>query len=455
MKTIETPSAVARAAAGKALRERAPRAAHGAWEPAADRTDPLAILAGIAAERLRYLIPLRDERMSESPFTFYRGAAGVMAADLAATPRTGLTVRACGDAHCLNFGGFATPERRVIFDVVDFDETAPGPWEWDLKRLVTSFILAGRHAGLKERFSRDAALAAAESYRTRIRDLGAMPALDVFYTRLDALKILDEAVSDDARRRRKRIADEAATSPSYALYEKYTEEVDGQRRFIERKPDLFHSQETDRVGFDVATILEQYAATLPEPVRFLLSRYVLVDHAIKVVGVGSVGTRCAIALYMADDNDPLILQIKEAVPSVLEATFPLPTPMPAGERVVSGQRFMQSASDVFLGWGSSGEHDFYVRQFKDMKASANLDGVTSRDLREYARYCGWALAAAHARSGDAAAIGGYIGAGDAFDRALLAFGLAYAEQTEADWKRFRASLSADERTSANDDAAAA
>ncbi len=378
--------------------------------------------------------------MRESPFTFYRGAAGIMAADLAATPRTGLTVQCCGDAHALNFGGFATPERRLIFDVVDFDETAPGPWEWDLKRLVTSFVLAARDRRLRERDGRIAAIAAARAYRTRLRDLATLPALDVFYTRLDATKILDEAMSAATQRRRKRIADESATETIHAVFEKFTEEVDGRRRFIEREPDLFHSRETDRPGFAIEEILEGYVTTLSPEMRFLLGRYVLVDHAIKVVGVGSVGTRCAIALCMADDHDPLILQVKEAVPSVLETVFPLPVSMSAGERVVRGQRLMQSASDAFLGWGSSGSHDFYVRQFKDMKASANLADATAADLQEYAQYCGWALAAAHARSGDAAAIAGYIGRSDAFDRALLGFAIAYAEQSERDYAAFCASL---------------
>jgi uncharacterized protein (DUF2252 family) len=438
MKTLEMTSTAARAAAGKALRERVPRAAHGTWTPAADRRDPNAILAEVAAGRLPYLIPLRNERMAESPFTFYRGAAAVMAADLATTEASGLMVQACGDAHCLNFGGFATAERRVIFDVVDFDETAPGPWEWDVKRMITSFILAGRSCDHKERQNRIAALASVEAYRTRMRELAAMSALDVWYTRLDANAILDEARTAEMRLRRKRIAEESTTATIMSVFRKFTEETDGRRQFIERAPDLFHSTETDRPGFDVEEILAHYLTTLTPELQFLMSRYILVDHAIKVVGVGSVGTRCAIALYMADDHDPLILQIKEAVPSVLECAFPLPEPMPAGRRVVHGQRMMQAASDAFLGWGSSGTHDFYVRQFKDMKASANLDGASPADLCEYAEYCGWALAAAHARSGDAAAIAGYIGRGDAFDRALLAFALTYAELTEADYTRFTA-----------------
>jgi len=428
--------AAARGAAGKALRREVPRASHAVWTPAPDR-DPLGLLDRVSRGRLPQLLPLRDERMEETPFTFFRGSAIIMAADLASTPRSGLMVQACGDAHCLNFGGFATPERNLIFDLNDFDETLPGPWEWDVKRLVTSVLLAGRQNGFKERDCEIAALSACEGYRTRMNELALKPALDVFYARLDAENILRAARNAAARRRRDRIADEAATASVHAAVERFTEVVDGRRRFKDDPPILFHSAETDRAGFDLEAIFVDYAETLAPDVRALFDRYILIDHAIKVVGVGSVGTRCGVGLFAADDGDQLILQVKEARRSVLEPYAEKSTFANQGERVVRGQRLMQAASDVFLGWASSGEHDFYVRQFKDMKASADLEAADRYQLREYAHWCAWALATAHARSGDAAAIAGYIGRRTTLDRALLAFANTYAEQVEQDHAAFR------------------
>ena len=438
---METPGARARAHLehGRALRENFPRSSHADWTPQLDR-DPLAMLETAAKGRLPHLVPLRNSRMVESPFTFFRGSAVIMAADLAKTPVSGLRVQACGDAHCLNFGGFATPERNLIFDVNDFDETLPGPWEWDVKRLATSMVLAARQLGLKKRESATAAVAAVAAYRERMRELAFMPALDVFYQKLDAAKILDAARSTAVRRRRGRIADNAATTSVRAAVEKLTEIVAGKRRFIEDPPLLVHSNVTERSGFHVEEILVAYAQTLDPDVRVLFDRYELIDQAIKVVGVGSVGTRCAIALMSADDNDSMILQIKEAGPSVLEAYLSKSEYENHGERVVRGQRFMQSASDALLGWASSGEHDFYVRQFKDMKVSAKLDGADIYQLREYASYCAYALASAHARSGEDDAIAGYIGKGDTFDRAIVTFAMNYADQAEADHAQFVAAI---------------
>jgi uncharacterized protein (DUF2252 family) len=429
-------SAAARAEAGKELRKAIPRRRHGEWFPAPDRADPLELLSDVAQGRLPFLMPLRNTRMQDTPFTFYRGSAAIMAADLAGSPHIGLPVQACGDAHCLNFGGFATPERNVIFDLNDFDETLPGPWEWDLKRLVTSFVLAARAIGLRRRDAEKTALVAAYEYRMKMRELAAMPALDVWYSRLHARKILDEAKGTAARNERSRIVSDASTSSIHAALEKFTEVSGGSRRLIEREPDLFHSPETETTGFDVPQILQAYAATLSPDVRVLFERYRLVDHAIKVVGVGSVGTRCALALYMADDHDPLLLQIKEARPSVLERYLEPSVFANAGERVVRGQRLMQAASDIFLGWAASGPYHFYVRQFRDMKASANIEGAKGSELADYARYCAWALAAAHARSGDAATIAGYLGSKPAMDRALLAFALCYVDVVESDYARF-------------------
>lgn len=437
-----TTSAATRAAAGKALRGKTPRISHGVWVPPPDR-DPLALLAASEADRLKQLLPLRDERMEQTPFTFFRGSAVVMAADLANSPVSGLMVQAGGDAHCLNFGGFATPERNLIFDLNDFDETYPGPWEWDLKRLVTSLLLAARNNGFKERSCEIAALTAAESYRLAINELAQRPALDVFYARLDATQILDAARNVSVRERRDRIANEAATASVHAAVERFTEIADGVRRFKEEPPVLYHSSETDRVGFDIEDIFTQYAQTLGPDVSALFDRYALLDHAIKVVGVGSVGTRCGVGLFSAGDDDMLILQVKEARESVLARYLENKVAYPnQGERVVRGQRLMQAASDVFLGWASSGDHDFYVRQFKDMKASAHLETADQYQLREYAHWCAWALATAHARSGDAAAIAGYVGRRNTLDRALLAFAVAYAEQVAKDHAAFTAAVKA-------------
>jgi uncharacterized protein (DUF2252 family) len=438
MKTFSTSSARARAEAGKALRARVSRSSHANVLQAPDRADSAVLLDDVAKRRLQYLVPLRDERMADTPFTYFRGAAVVMASDLASTPATGITVQACGDAHCLNFGGFASPERNVLFDVNDFDETLPGPWEWDLKRLVTSIVIAGQGNGLRKSATRLAALATAQAYRVQMRSLAAMPALDVWYVKFDAARILAEAKTAQARKRRTKITEQVATDSIREAVDKLTDGTGTARRFRENPPLLFHSSETEKKGFDVEHILAEYRNTLVPEMRYLLARYALIDYAIKVVGVGSVGTRCAIALFAADDHDPLLLQIKEAVPSVLEPYLAPSIYANHGERVVRGQRLMQAASDAFLGWASSGQHDFYVRQFKDMKSSANLDNVDYGQLTFYGRYCAFALAAGHARSGDAAGIAGYLGNGDAMDRALLDFAETYAEQNERDHRHFLA-----------------
>lgn len=437
-KTIATE----RADLGQSRRHDAPRKSHAAFEPQARTFDPVELLKSVTEQRLQYLVPLRDARMVDTPFTYFRGAAVVMAADLAGTPNSGLRVQACGDAHCLNFGGFASPERNLLFDVNDFDETLPGPWEWDLKRLVTSIVIAGQDNGLKKRGVRDAARATARAYRYRMYELAALPALDVWYMRLDATRILNEAKNFAARKRRTKLAEQVATDSIRAAVEKLTEGAGRDRRFKDDPPVQFHSPETDERGFDVPHILAEYRKTLAPDIRALLDRYTLIDHAVRVVGVGSVGTRCALALFAADDHDPLLLQIKQATPSVLAAYAGPSEYANEGERVVRGQRLMQAASDAFLGWSSSGDFDFYVRQFKDMKASANLDNVDRGQLRVYGRYCAFALAAAHARSGDAAAIAGYMGRSDVFDRAVVDFGEAYATQNALDYEHFRADVPA-------------
>ena len=338
-------NAQARAAAGKALRFDVRREHQGAVSFDHDRADLNVLLAHVAEKRLHFLVPLRNARMAQTPFTFFRGAAVVMAADLARTATTGLRVQACGDAHCLNFGGYASPERRLLFDVNDFDETLPGPWEWDLKRLVTSIVIAGRTNALRKREVRGAALAVAQAYRARMQQFAGLSALDVWYARLDAARILGEATSVAARRARSKIAEQVATDSILDAVNKITTGTGMNRRFIDDPPNLFHSSRTDAHGFDVEHIIAQYKSTLSGEIRFLLDRHRAIDDAIKVIGVGSVGTRCAIVLLAADDEDVLLLQIKEAVASVLETHLPQSVYPHHGERVVRGQRLMQRSAN--------------------------------------------------------------------------------------------------------------
>ena len=436
--TAAGPGAGARekGAAGKALRATVPRSSHAGWSPARGRADPVAVIQAQNAGRLRRLVPIRLARMAESVFGFYRGAVAVMAGDLAHTPVSGLNVQLAGDAHCMNFGGFATPERNLLFDLNDFDETMPGPWEWDLKRLVTSIIMAARHNAFSRRDANVAALAAAQAYRARMQELAAATALEAWYVKLDATRILAAARSAGTRRRRGRIRDEAATGSVRAAVNKFTHVVGGARRFLDDPPLMYHSAATDDDDFDAAEIVGTYAWNLPHDVQVLLARYTLLDVAVKVVGVGSVGTRCAVALFGADDDDAFILQIKEALPSVLTAHLGPSEFENHGERVVRGQRVMQAATDVFLGWALSGERCYYVRQFRDKKTAADLEAMDAYQLREYAHYCAWALAGAHARSGDPAAIAGYAGKSSTLDKALLEFAIDYADQTERDYARF-------------------
>jgi len=420
---------------GKSLRDRVPRSSHGDWSVAPDRADPLEMLEHASIGRIEHLIPIRNERMSASAFAFYRGTAVIMAADLATSPTTGLTVQACGDAHCMNFGAFATPERRLIFDVNDFDETLLAPWEWDIKRLAASLVLAARNRKCKASEARAAVAAAVEEYRTRMAGYAKETILDVWYSRIDTDEVIYSSEDAD-RKRRERMAAEARENSGAAAIEKFTEVVDGKRRIKLDPPLIYHAEGEEEGEFNLPAILESYAKTLRSDVRVLFSRYTLVDHAIKVVGVGSVGTRCAIALFVAGDDDAMLLQIKEAGPSVLEVHLDPSGFSTHGERVVRGQRIMQFASDIFLGWGTSGTHDFYIRQLKDMKASVEIDAMDADQITEYGRYCAWALASAHARSGDPVAIAGYLGKSDVFDRAIVSFAVTYADQAERDYAAF-------------------
>ena len=417
---------------GKSLRERLPRSDHAIWQPPAAGREPIEIIEASNQGRLQELIPIRYGRMLRSPFTFLRGSAALMAYDLATTPKTDIIVQACGDCHLLNFGFFATPERNLVFDINDFDETLPAPWEWDLKRLVVSFVIAGRDSDLSDRESKAAAIDCARSYREHLREYSRLSPLEVWYTRIGVEQVLEMAPDEKTRKIREQMMTKARERIIEHLYPKIVTQSGGRNRFVDQPPILYHVNEPDWETL-VREGLEDYRQSLPEERRVLFDRYQLEDFALKVVGIGSVGTRCYIALLFSEDNHPLILQVKEACPSVLEPYTAKSQYENQGQRVVTGQRLMQSSSDIFLGWtqGRRG-NNFYLRQLRDMKFSLPIEGVSAVQLQRYAEFCGWTLARAHAKSGDAATISGYLGKGDQFDLAMGEFAIAYAEQTEQD-----------------------
>ncbi len=417
---------------GKSLRERLPRSRHAIWQPPAAGREPIEIIEASNQGRLQELIPIRYGRMLRSPFTFLRGSAALMAYDLATTPKTDIIVQACGDCHLLNFGFFATPERNLVFDINDFDETLPAPWEWDLKRLVVSFVIAGRDSDLSDQESKAAAIDCARSYREHLREYSRLSPLEVWYTRIGVEQVLEMAPDEKTRKIREQMMAKARERIIEHLYPKIVTQSGGRNRFVDQPPILYHVNEPDWETL-VREGLEDYRQSLPEERRVLFDRYQLEDFALKVVGIGSVGTRCYIALLFSEDNHPLILQVKEACPSVLEPYTAKSQYENQGQRVVTGQRLMQSSSDIFLGWtqGRRG-NNFYLRQLRDMKFSLPIEGVSAVQLQRYAEFCGWTLARAHAKSGDAATISGYLGKGDQFDLAMGEFAIAYAEQTEQD-----------------------
>jgi uncharacterized protein (DUF2252 family) len=421
-----------RRAAGKALRDKVPRAAYGSWTDGANRRDPVEILERCNRGRLRDLIPIRYGRMLRNPFAFLRGSPTLMAYDLACTPVTRLQVQACGDCHLLNFGLFATPERNLIFDINDFDETLRAPWEWDLKRLTTSFVVAARLNGISDRRSRDAVIACGRSYRQHMREFSEMSPLEIWYYRISIDDLIGSAPDSNSRNRLEKMAAKARTRVGENLFPTITEQEDGQHRFVERPPVMTRitdesSRERVREG------IENYRTSLPDDRCFLFDRFRLEDFALRVVGIGSVATRCFVGLFFCDDKNPLLLQVKEARQSVLEPYAGKSPFENHGKRVVVGQRLMQAASDIFLGWvRASNGHDFYVRQLRDMKLSLPIEGLTAGQLESYAEICGWTLARAHATSGDAAMISGYLGGGDKSEVAMADFALAYADQTERD-----------------------
>ncbi len=435
-----------RAEAGKAARAAVPRSAHGAWQPSA-RRDPLAVLALQATTRMPDLVPIRYGRMAASPFAFYRGAAAVMAADLADCPRTALEVQLCGDAHLVNFGGFASPERDMVFDVNDFDETLPGPFEWDLKRLGASFEVAGRARGMTSTERAAVVMAGSRGYREAMRSFAGMHTLDIWYSKMDTTDIMNrwgkEAGAAVVRNFQRTVA-KAKSKDRLKASAKLTRIVDGEPQFISDPPLLVPANEV--FGVDQGQLFEEtvhrslrsYRHSLQGDLRHLLEQYRFVELARKVVGVGSVGTRCWLALMVGrDDGDPFFLQVKEAEASVLEPFVHKSNYQNHGQRVVEGQRLMQAASDIFLGWdrtaGIDGlDHDYYFRQLWDWKASADPDTMEPAMFRIYAQMCAWTLARAHARSGDAIAISAYLGTGDQFDRALSSFAADYADQNDRD-----------------------
>jgi uncharacterized protein (DUF2252 family) len=440
-----------RVARGKAARAQVPRSSHAVFDPPSDRPDPIALLEEQAKSRVPELVPVRWGRMVVSPFTFYRGAALPMASDLAMTPVSGLAVQACGDAHLSNFGLFGSAERRLVFDVNDFDETLPGPWEWDVKRLAASLEVAARGNGFSGKQRRDIALAAVGQYRQAIRSFAGMTNLDLWYAHLDMDELRAQFDSQLHPRQRnymdKGLA-KARTRDSMQEVAKLTRMVDGRPRIISDPPllvpiDELMTADVDRASLEslMVGLIAKYRRTLETDRRYLLEQFQFADMARKVVGVGSVGTRCWIVLMLGrDESDPLFLQVKEAEASVLSRFVGASKYANQGQRVVAGQRLMQASSDIFLGWQHIGagmdeqSRDFYVRQLRDWKFSVEIENLIPAGLRVYGAVCGWTLARAHARSGDRIAIAAYLGNSDVFDRAIADFAAAYADQNERDYK---------------------
>jgi uncharacterized protein (DUF2252 family) len=449
-----------RVARGRAARGTAPRSSHGRWAPAPDRPDPIALLEEQGESRVPHLVPIRYGRMLVSPFTFYRGAALIMAADLAATPVSGVTVQLCGDAHLSNFGLFGTPERQLIFDINDFDETLPGPWEWDVKRLAASFEIMGRDRGFSPADRRAVVMAGVAEYRNRMRQAAGMATLGAWYDQLEAGVLLNlvrqetrvKRVSKREARAFERDVKQAHTRDSTRVFAKRADKVEGELRIVADPPVIVPIEDIIVPGSEwensevlIKKLLSSYRRTLGHH-HHPIEEFRYVHTAYKMVGVGSVGTRCYIMLMLGrDHNDPLFLQTKEAQASVLERFAGKSTYRNHGERVVAGQRLMQAATDIFLGWvrikGLDGvTRDYYVRQFHDWKGGADLDNLLVPGATLYARVCGATLARAHARWGDRIAVASYLGRGQAFDRAIADFSAAYADQNERDYAAFAAAV---------------
>ena len=466
---VEHPSVEERRAKGKEARKRTPPSGHAGWAPAAERPDPVGLLKEQDATREEDLVPVRHGRMMVSPFTFFRGAAKIMAADLKDTPRAGLTVQLCGDAHLSNFGMFASPERRLLFDLNDFDETLPGPFEYDVKRMSASFTIAARNNGFSKSEAREATLASVRAYRTTMSEFAEMSTMEIWYAHLSEETLLatmnsmaaakkgksqkkkatrDDAVTKGQEKSARKQLEKARTRDSLQALSKLGELVDGRYRIVSQPPIVIPARELELTAYGISadevqhTIREQfraYRATLQDDRRHLLEKFQVIDAARKVVGVGSVGTRAFIVLLQGrDQQDPLFLQVKEATASVLEDHLPKSRYKQPGERVVQGQRMMQAASDIYLGWTKGVQENRYLywRQLRDMKGSAEVEVMQPNALAFYARACGWTLARAHARSGDPIAITAYLGKNDAFDQSVTDFSERYADRNDQDYQAF-------------------
>lgn len=425
---------------GATIRKTVPRSSHQEWSPAADREDPIAILIETSIGRIESLLPIRYSRMLESPFAFFRGAAAIMAADLAHTPSTGLQLQLCGDCHLMNFGGFATPERKLVFDINDFDETFQGPWEWDLKRLAVSFAIAGKWRKFATKDCREFAWHVADSYKRHMLEYSKLSALQIWYADIDLAELIelgkDEELKEFQQKRIKKAAESTAHEKEFA---KMTY-LDGVRAKIKDEPPLIYhltGEEGNYTLREAKIIHKRYVESLPEDKQVLLSRYSMHDFAIKVVGVGSVGTLCGISLLMSATGEPIFLQFKEARKSVLESNVKSKAKYKhQGERIVMGQKLMQSASDMFLGWTNDDNgRFFYIRQLRDAKIKPVIEIMKAENMADYAKACGWALARAHARSGDPSMLSGYIGNNNEFANAISKFSILYANQNESDYNK--------------------
>ncbi|MBX9685591.1 MAG: DUF2252 domain-containing protein [Candidatus Obscuribacterales bacterium] len=423
-------------AKGESLRASMPHELHAGWKAPANRPDPISIIEESNEGRLAQLTPLRYGRMAQSPFTFYRGSAALMALDLGGLKSTKIMVQACGDCHLLNFGAFATPERNIVFDINDFDETLPAPWEWDLKRLAVSFVLSARENGLKAKFASQAAETVVRAYRTKMNEFSKKSILDIWYERVDFQSVIERTTDERLQKHRKdRLKKELKRTIQDYYFPKFAEASGGNYSLKDNPPTMFHMSGSEGKKFrsEIEKAFELYKESLQEDKRRLVNRYQLADVAVKVVGIGSVGTLCAVALMLGRDTEPLLLQIKEARPSVLQAYVGKSSFENQGQRVVEGQRIIQSASDIFLGWTKfdDGRH-FYVRQLRDTKVKPDPELWEGPQTLEIAEVMGNVLARAHARSGDAAFISGYLGTDTSFDAAVTDFALNYADQTERD-----------------------
>jgi uncharacterized protein (DUF2252 family) len=432
-------------AAGKALRDSCPRRSHAAWSPAASRPDPVELVLEAEKGRISELLPLRHGRMARSVFTFYRGSALAMAYDLSSTPTTGIRLQCCGDAHLCNFGGFATPERRIIFSINDLDETLPAPWEWDVKRLAASFVVGCRNNGLSDATARNVAMTSVRTYRESMSEFSQMNTLDLWYRALTSDELLADLPPDLRKRGLNRIQKERAKSRGEEIFPKIAETKGEAALIKDQLPTIFHTKEFSPgvINQEVKRALAAYRTSLPQSYQSLLDRYELRDAAIKVVGVGSVGTLCLVLLYIASEGDPLFLQVKEARPSVLEPFAGPSVFSNQGQRVVNGYRLMLPASDIFLGWtqGRLQHRHFYIRQLRDIKISIRVETFDAREMNLYATWCGKALALSHARSGNSIVLSGYMGKGDTFDKAIADFAILYADQNEQDHAKFDRAVS--------------